>query len=77
MTVSQRLQRKRRKEEKKKKERGLLADPVLVGRPAEVTSANAYTLNLWAADEDRTLTERQEEERESECTIRRLGGGRM
>lgn len=36
-----------------------LADPVRGGRPAAAASANAYTLNLWAADEDRTLTERQ------------------
>lgn len=54
MTVSQGLQRK-----KKRKKKGPLADPVPVGRPDEVTSANAYTLNLWAADEDRTLTKRQ------------------
>lgn len=57
MTVSQWMQRKRK---------GPLADPVLGGRPAEVTSANAYTLNLWAAGEDHTLTKR-----ESECKIRR------
>lgn len=56
MNVSQGLQRKKKKERKRKK--GPLADPILVGRPAEVTSANAYTLNLWAADEDRTLTKR-------------------
>lgn len=48
MTVSQGLQRRR----------GQHADPVLEGRPAEVTSANVYTLNLWAGDEDRTLTKR-------------------
>lgn len=66
MTVSRGLRRKRK---------GPLADPVLEGLPAEVTSANAYTLNLWAAGEDRTLTKRQEEERESECTIKRLREG--
>lgn len=44
---------------KKKKEKGPLADPVQVGQPAGATSANAYTLNLWAADEDHTLTKGQ------------------
>lgn len=54
VTDSQALQRKKKKKKKKP-----IADPALVGRPDEVTSANAYTLNLWAADEDRTLTKRQ------------------
>ncbi len=76
MTVSQGLRRKRKERKKKKRKMGPLADPILVGRPAEVTSANAYTLNLWAADEDRTLTERQRERGESECTIKRLKGGK-
>lgn len=42
-----------------------LADPVPEGRPAGATAANAYTLNLWAGGEGRTLTERAQEEMES------------
>lgn len=38
--------------------KGVLAEPFQEGRPAGVTSANAYTLSLWAGDEDRTLTGR-------------------
>lgn len=53
VAVSQRLRRKRRPW------KAPLADPVRGGRPAAAASADAYTLNLWAADEDRTLTERQ------------------
>lgn len=41
------------------RKRGGLADPFQEGRPAGVTSANAYTLSLWAGDEDHTLTRRQ------------------
>lgn len=37
----------------------MLADPFQEGRPAGVTSANAYTLSLWAGDEDHTLMRRQ------------------
>lgn len=68
MTVAQRLQRRRRK-------RKSLAEPVPGGRPAEATSANAYTLNLWGVDEDRTLAEREEggeEQRDKERDNRML-----
>ncbi|KAI9547021.1 hypothetical protein NQZ68_021691 [Dissostichus eleginoides] len=77
VTVSQGLrwkERRKRQMEKKKEKNGRLADPFLGGRPAGVTSANAYTLNLWAADEDRTLTKRQRKrEGEGMHDLRRRG----
>lgn len=41
------------------RKKGGLADPFQEGRPAGVTSANAYTLSLWAGDEDHTLTRKR------------------
>lgn len=64
VTVSRGLRRKRK---------GPLADPVLGGRPAEATSANAYTLNLWEAGEGRTLTKRQRERVSVRLEERRRG----
>lgn len=57
VSVSQRLlgRRRRRKERRTRP----LSGPVLGGLPAGATSANVYTLNLWATGEDRTLTKRQ------------------
>lgn len=65
VTVSQGLQWKK----------GLFAHPVLGGLPAGVTSANAYTLNLPAADEDRTLTKRQRKRGTVNAGLERPKGG--
>lgn len=56
VSVSQRLLG-RRKERRTRP----LSGPVLGGRPAGATSANAYTLNLWATGADCILTRRQRE----------------
>lgn len=47
--------------QKGQRRKGVRADPSPEGRPAGVTSANAYTLSLWAGDEGHTLTRRQRE----------------
>lgn len=56
-------------QERWQRRKGVLAEPFQEGRPAGVTSANAYTLSLWAGDEDRTLTGRHRKRGESERTI--------